>query len=112
MNRTNERADPSFDNWFSDDSSDEEFDINNSDNESSDESGDDSDADVGLDDEGEDCEEYTWNDIPPDFVSLHQLPERREPETSIGENDTRTDIFFKLFPKSLFMWICDCTNQR
>lgn len=100
----NEREDSS------DNSSDEEFDINNSDNESS--SDDEEDEFGGLEDNDLDVGDYTWCEIQQNFVPFKQFPTYREPETSINEHDSRSDIFFKVFPKSLFMWTSDCTNQR
>lgn len=40
------------------------------------------------------------------------MPEYKEPETSCDENCSILDVFLKLFPKSLFMWISECTNRR
>lgn len=65
-----------------------------------------------MEDSDQEIEEFTWIDVSEDFVALKQLPTYQEPESSIEESDTLTDIFVKLFPKSLFMWISECTNQR
>lgn len=97
--RRNKRSRPTDDDY----SSDEEFDINedisSSDNVSDDE------------DEGSEIEDM-WFDVDEDFVPLKRLPTYREPETTIDEGATSTEIFFKLFPRSLFIWIAQCTNQR
>lgn len=82
----------------------------NSENETS--SDDDSEDDCGSEDSEQEIEDFTWLNVPENFVPLKQMPTRQEPENSVKESDTRTDIFFKLFPKSLFMLICEYTNKR
>lgn len=53
-----------------------------------------------------------WKEVPPTFIPRKVPPEYKEPETYCDENCTVTEVFLKLFPKSLFMWIADCTNER
>lgn len=44
------------------------------------------------------------------------LPDYKQPEIHFDEkfkeNFSEMDVFLKLFPKSLIMWISSCTNER
>lgn len=53
-----------------------------------------------------------WKAVPPTFIPRKTIPVYKEPETIIDENYTITEVFLKLFPKSLIMWITQCTNER
>lgn len=58
------------------------------------------------------AQEIQWTDISPNFSPRKLLPEKEEISTSFDEECTITDVFLKLFPKSLFIWMADCTNER
>lgn len=90
---------------------------------SSDSSSDDnSDAETSSDESDESDDEIIVEPVPskkpvwklgtPEFAPRKSIPEYKEPETSIDEHQTITEVFFKLFPKSMFMWIAQCTNER
>lgn len=89
----------------------------------------DSDSDADFHYDSEDCDSSTdvattarkeerkaahvvWKNTSAEFSPRMVLPEYKEPETIFAENCTKTEVFFKLFPKSLFMWISECTNER
>lgn len=58
------------------------------------------------------AQQFVWNDVSSTFKPRQRLPEKKEVLTSCDENYTITQVFLKLFPKSLFIWISDCTNER
>lgn len=41
-----------------------------------------------------------------------EIPLYKDPEARVDKDSTPVDLFFKLFPKSLFEWIAKCTNER
>ncbi|KAG4071192.1 hypothetical protein HA402_001182 [Bradysia odoriphaga] len=109
MNRPNKRRRPAF--QF-DSSSDDD-----SDNESSYDASNDSDIEAEESETENEAaavfsEQPLWKPGSPQFVPRKAIPSFKEPETSIDENHTITEVFFKLFPKSMFMWIAQCTNER
>lgn len=53
-----------------------------------------------------------WKACTQKFVPRKSIPEFKEPETCIEKHHTISEVFFKLFPKSMFMWIAQCTNER
>lgn len=53
-----------------------------------------------------------WRSVSSSFVPRKTIPIYKKPITSIRESDSITDVFLKLFPKSMFMWIAQCTNER
>lgn len=56
-----------------------------------------------------------WNSVPQNYTPRIQLPTARNTEillNSINSQSTEIDIFLKLFPKSLYMFISQCTNER
>lgn len=57
-------------------------------------------------------EQSVWKLGTTKFVPRKSIPEYKQPETSIDEHYTITEVFLKLFPKSMFMWIAQCTNER
>lgn len=67
---------------------------------------------MDADNEPDIVHEVTWSGAQPTFSPRKMIPEYNEPETSCDENSTIEEVFLKLFPKSLFMWIADCTNER
>lgn len=79
-----------------------------------DSSSDDDEDEFTFEDQPTDNEDemFTWTNVPPGFTPRKQLPGYKKPETTIDENTSPTDVFLKLFPRSLFMWISECTNQR
>lgn len=79
-----------------------------SDNESSDESSDEFDPDV----DSESDDGFTWRDITRTFSPRMTLPEYKEPETLVDSECSIEQVFLKLFPKSFFIWVSDCTNER
>lgn len=54
--------------------------------------------------------------VPSTFIPRKEIPKYKEPEIQfeddLPENFQALDIFLKIFPKSLFMWIASCTNER
>lgn len=58
--------------------------------------------------------EVKWMNVPPTFVPSKVLPEYKEPVLHFVQNFqanfNEIDLFLKLFPKSLIMWITQCTN--
>lgn len=98
-----------FDSSSDDDSDVETSSDDDSDVETSDESGG-SDDEIIL--EAVHSKQSVWKLGTPEFVPRKSIPEYKEPETSIDEHHTITEVFFKLFPKSMFMWIAQCTNER
>lgn len=62
-------------------------------------------------------DEIKWMDVPPTFVPRMDIPDHRPPEINFDDNfrenfSSELDVFLKLFPKSLMMWISSCTNER
>lgn len=57
-------------------------------------------------------ERYSWKDVPKTFSPRKVIPAYKEPETPIDPNSSIDTVFLKLFPKSLLIWIADCTNER
>lgn len=53
-----------------------------------------------------------WSDVTEDFVPRKSVPEYRATETTIADDSSGTEIFLKLFPRSLLMFISECTNER
>lgn len=54
-----------------------------------------------------------WESVPSTFSPRMTIPTYKEPQIfDCDEDTTIMDIFLKLFPKSLFIWIADCTNER
>ena len=55
-----------------------------------------------------------WSDVPPNFVPSKSIPVLRK--CSLSSNFEKTmspcDIFHKIFPRSIFMYITQCTNDR
>lgn len=107
MNRPNKRQHPPMN--YNEQSSD------------SDSDDDDSEAYTSSDNDSEDeIEEgvantvnvVEWKDVPPSFSPRKLIPENKEVETNCDANSTITELFLKLFPKSLFIWISECTNER
>lgn len=61
--------------------------------------------------------EIMWMDVPPTFVPRMDIPDYKQPEIQFDDNFKETftselDVFLKLFPKSMMMWISSCTNER
>ena len=55
-----------------------------------------------------------WKDVNDQFIPRMKIPDERNC-TILGNLDrgsSELDIFFKLFPKSLFQYIAQCTNER
>lgn len=53
-----------------------------------------------------------WADVTENFVPRKAVPDYKATETTVPNNSSGTEIFLKLFPKSLLMFISDCTNER
>lgn len=53
-----------------------------------------------------------WEKVPDNFVPRKEIPAHKVSEIRVEEHSTPVDLFFKLFPKSLFEWIAKCTNER
>lgn len=57
-------------------------------------------------------QEVKWGNVPKNFAPRKQIPEYMEPEMRVENESTPVDLFFKLFPMSLFEWMAKCTNER
>lgn len=70
------------------------------------------------DDETSECEmqqklDDKWKSVPPTFSPRKTIPPYKTPLIfECDESSSITGIFLKLFPKSLFMFIAECTNER
>lgn len=53
-----------------------------------------------------------WEDATTSFTPRMTVPTYKKPEIYLKENSTEFDAFLTLFPKSLFMYIAHCTNER
>lgn len=54
-----------------------------------------------------------WRQVTSAFTPRKIIPPYQEPViTGCDENSSVLDVFLKLFPRSLFIWIADCTNKR
>lgn len=54
-----------------------------------------------------------WKSVPSTFSPRMTIPTYQEPQIYDCDKDsTIMEIFLKLFPKSLFIWIAECTNER
>lgn len=79
---------------------------------SSDDESDDEAINPGETEDVTNLEEVIWKNVPTAYSPRMVVPEYKEPETELDGNFTNTEVFFKLFPQSLFIWIADCTNKR
>lgn len=64
-----------------------------------------------MDDLGTD-NSILWSDETLTFSTRKSVPEYKEPETTIDKDFSIEAVFLKLFPRSLFIWIAECTNER
>lgn len=81
-----------------------------------------SDSSDSDDSEDEDSENETpqpsvkgtieWKDATSTFRPRMNIPSHRTPAIFLKEGSNEVDSFFSIFPKSLFMWIAQCTNER
>ncbi len=55
---------------------------------------------------------FDWKDATPSFVPRKTIPKYKKPVISLTEGCTELDSFLTLFPRSLFIWIAECTNER
>ena len=55
-----------------------------------------------------------WVPVPPQFQPIRAIPSPRTPEIlgDLKKGCTELDCFLKVFPKSLLMFIAQCTNMR
>lgn len=53
-----------------------------------------------------------WKKIPTNYAPRKEIPTFKEPTISCDKNCSEVQAFMSLFPKSLFMWISNCTNER
>lgn len=56
-----------------------------------------------------------WSQILPNYVPRMKIPTNRNPEVllqNVNSQSTEQDIFLKIFPKSAYMFITHCTNER
>lgn len=53
-----------------------------------------------------------WRTVTPTFSSRKTLPVYQEPQTDCDQNSSIVETFLKMFPKSMFMFIAECTNER
>lgn len=96
----------------SDEESDSEFEEESSFDSIYSESSDLMDSSDDENDSDVDVPSIEWTDVTDEFVPRKSLPVYKETETSIADNTSGTEIFLQLFPRSLFMFICQCTNER
>lgn len=81
---------------------------------------DDSSSDEPNEDDGDDstveiqnvAQGVIWKNVSSNFSPRKRLPEKEDISTSCDEDCTLLEVFLKLFPRSLFVWIADCTNER
>lgn len=79
----------------------------------SDDSESDSENDETIESKSQPSSDNQWKSVPPTFSPRMTIPTYQEPQImDCNEESTIMDIFLKLFPKSLFIWIADCTNER
>lgn len=101
-----------MDDYYSDSSSDieldDEFDSTYSESsDSSDLSDDDDEIEIDVPPASN-----VWGCVIEEFVPRKSVPEYKATETTIADNSSGTEIFLKLFPRSLLMFISECTNER
>lgn len=55
-----------------------------------------------------------WSTVPPTFVPRKSIPAQRECAIPayFTEDMEPFEVFYKIFPRSLFMYIAQCTNER
>lgn len=53
-----------------------------------------------------------WSAVSSNFSPRKNLPKMAEATTTCDTNSSITEVFLKLFPRSLFIWISECTNER
>lgn len=53
-----------------------------------------------------------WHKVTSEFIPRKQIPDFKETEISCDDECNEIEVFSSLFPKSLYMWISDCTNRR
>lgn len=54
-----------------------------------------------------------WKTVHSKFSPRMNIPQNQEPQIFHCDKDsTISEIFSKIFPRSLFIWIADCTNER
>lgn len=54
-----------------------------------------------------------WKSVPSTFSPRKTIPIYKKPQIFECDKDAKnTEIFLKLFPKSLLIWIAQCTNER
>ncbi|KAG4072227.1 hypothetical protein HA402_005949 [Bradysia odoriphaga] len=70
-----------------------------------------SEAEIENDDDPNGADSF-WKSPSQQFSPRMKIPQYKEPETLIDKNLSIEDVFLKLFPRSLFIWIADCTNER
>lgn len=64
--------------------------------------------------ESEECDnrQVKWEDASSSFVPRKTIPLYQTTKISLNDGYNEIDTFLTLFPKSLFMWIATCTNER
>lgn len=66
-----------------------------------------------IENENQPNSDDTWKSVHSTFLPRMTIPTYKEPEIlDCDEDSTIMEIFLKLFPKSLFIWISECTNER
>ncbi|GFV52382.1 piggyBac transposable element-derived protein 4 [Trichonephila clavipes] len=60
------------------------------------------------------CRPILWFHADSTFQPRMTIPAESLPSLlfNLNRSATKLDVFFKLFPKSLMIWISQCTNQR
>lgn len=53
-----------------------------------------------------------WKLASQQFSPRMKIPLYKKPQTTITTDLSMEEVFLKLFPRSLFIWIADCTNER
>lgn len=71
------------------------------------------DSDETIENESQPDSGVKWKSVHSTFSPRMTIPTYQEPKLFDCDKDsTITEIFLKLFPKSLFIWIAECTNER
>ncbi|XP_037037956.1 piggyBac transposable element-derived protein 4-like [Bradysia coprophila] len=114
MNESKRKGDNTLDDSnsdFEDDTDDSSYQFELSDS---------SDSEDSEDDENSDDESpqplvnspIDWKEADSSFVPRKTIPSYRKPVICLKDGCNEIDSFFSIFPKSLFMWIAECTNER
>lgn len=54
----------------------------------------------------------SFKEISSTFTPQKRVPDFKKAEILCDEHCNEIDVFSSLFPKNLYMWISECTNER